>query len=306
MEQEKPPFPVDAVWVYCSALRVANIASYPATEKQQVITCPLTLDLKYSMRSVEKNVGWVRKLIVVLADDDCVPGWLNVSNKRVRIVKHAEIMPKDAQPCFNSNVIESYVHKIKGLSERFIFLNDDTHIGVPTPWTCFFTREGLPINRHCLGPPDHPVERKGMIMFVRMMQHAIRTYGMHNTRYQHQVQPYSRALLRHYEGRFTKELRESRKHRHRQEDDFNLLRFTTCFSTSEGRAPHVKTGDKTDYFTEAGDEEGVLRVPRAGKGRERPPRFICINNAEAKYTYVYAVLEHLYPEAGEFERRGRL
>lgn len=300
--REKPPFPVDAVWVYCSALRATGIKQYPAKPEQQAIQCPLTLDLKFSMRSVACNIPWVRNLIVVLADDDCAPGWLNTKDPRVHIVKHAQIMPKSSLPCFNSNVIESYVHRIPGLSDQFLFLNDDTHIAVPTAWSAFFTPEGLPINRHYRGPPDHPVDRDSSIMFVKMMQHAIKAYGMHYTRYQHQVQPASKTLMRYYERRFASAMRESLTHRHRQADDFNLIRFATCFSTSEGKAPHIKTGERTDYFAEAADEEAVMRIPTAGKKGQRPPRFICINNGSSKYDYVYAVLDHLFPVAAVHER----
>lgn len=297
---QPPLFPVDFVWVYCSALRAAS-EQHPPTSSQVLVPCPLTDDLKYSIRSACANAPWFRNIILVLADDDCVPGWLNRTHPRLRIVKHSQILPAAALPTFNSNVIESYIHRIPALSEQFLFFNDDTHICVPTPWTGFFTPSGQPINRHSRGPRDHNMVPSD-VMFVRMMQHAIRVHGMHNTRYQHQVQPFTRSLVRHYERRFADALRASRAHRHRQPDDFNLLRFTTCFSTTERRTPHIRTGNHTDYFTEAADEARVMRIPTAGKGGTRPPRFVCINNTHGSYIHVYAVLKHLFPLPSPFEK----
>ncbi|KAG2498399.1 hypothetical protein HYH03_003658 [Edaphochlamys debaryana] len=301
MAAAAPPFDVDFVWTYCSALRRLSEQQFPPHGEQLSVPCALVDDLKYSIRAVCLHAPWFRHIVVVVADDDCVPGWLKADAPRLRIIKHSEFMPKATLPSFNSNVVESYVHKIEGLSECFVYLNDDTYIGVPTPWTGFFTPAGLPINRHCRGPPDHGLAPTSN-MFVRMMQHAIREHGMHYTRYQHQMQPCKRSLMAHYERRFAGALRATRRNRHRQPNDFNLLRFTTCFSTSERKAPHVKTGDRTDYFTEGGDEAGVHAIPTAGKGGRRPPRFFCINNTVRKYDHVYAVLQHLFPLPSRFER----
>jgi hypothetical protein len=141
-------------------------------------------------------------------------------------------------------------------------------------------------------------------MFVLMMQHAIIAYGMHNTRYQHNLQPFTRKLMSHYEKHFADEVKMSRKHRHRQPDDFNVLRFTTCFGTHEGRMPLRRTSSRTDYFTEAPDEEGVRQI-RAGGRFGMPPRFFCINNTLPQHTHVYKLLVQLFPKESSFEVTGK-
>ena len=56
------------------------------------------------------------------------PSWLNVANEKIVVVKHEDFIPKEYLPTFNSHTIELNLHRIKGLSEYFIYFNDDTFI----------------------------------------------------------------------------------------------------------------------------------------------------------------------------------
>jgi Stealth protein CR2, conserved region 2/Stealth protein CR1, conserved region 1/Stealth protein CR3, conserved region 3 len=79
--------------------------------------------LKYSLRTLHKNLPWVRKIF--LATDNQRPDWL-VEDERLTVVSHREFFADYvAMPTYNSHVIESQLHRIKGLSEHFIYLNDD-------------------------------------------------------------------------------------------------------------------------------------------------------------------------------------
>lgn len=256
-------------------------------------------DLKFSIRSACAWAPWFRHIIIVIADDDCLPAYINPYRPRLRVVRHSDFMPRQALPTFNSNTVENYIHKIPGLSRRFLYFNDDTYIGRPAPWMDFFSPNGRPINRHCTGPPDHSMAYTEN-MFARMMQHAITEYGMHFSRYQHNVQAFAIPIIKRYEKRFAREIRASASHRHRQHDDFNLIRFTTCFSTSEGRAHVMFTQEDVDFFAEADDVERVGRIPTVVRGRH-PPKFFCINNTRPHHTHVYALLQRLLPDATEFE-----
>ena len=97
-------------------------------------------ELKYSLRSVWANCGWVRTIWIVTAGQ--VPSWLR-TDERVRIVNHSDILPADAVPTFNSHAIESALHHIDGLAEHFIYFNDDMAIGRPVRPELFFTPNGL-------------------------------------------------------------------------------------------------------------------------------------------------------------------
>lgn len=102
-------------------------------------------ELKYSLRSIELYAPWIQKIFIVT--DNQVPKWLDTSNPKIRIVDHKEIMPNESLPCFNSSLIEKFFHQIPGLSERFIYANDDMFINKPVKIDNFFTPEGFPIIR---------------------------------------------------------------------------------------------------------------------------------------------------------------
>lgn len=100
-------------------------------------------ELKHSLRSVDEFMPWVRKIFIVT--DGQVPKWLNTNHPKIQIVDHKEIFPPDALPVFNSMAIESRIPYIKGLSEHFIYANDDMFAGAPLEPEFFFTPTGKPI-----------------------------------------------------------------------------------------------------------------------------------------------------------------
>ena len=98
-------------------------------------------ELRYSMRSVHLFAPWVRTIHLVT--DGQRPDWL-ADDPRVRVVDHREILPAGVLPTFNSHAIESGLHRVPGLAEHFVYLNDDILLGRPQPPTAFFTPAGLP------------------------------------------------------------------------------------------------------------------------------------------------------------------
>ncbi|MFV0521983.1 MAG: stealth family protein [Mangrovibacterium sp.] len=102
-------------------------------------------ELKFSLRSIEKYAPWIRKIFIVT--DNQTPEWLDTTHSKVKIIDHKEILPSESLPCFNSVLLEHFLHRIPGLSEHFIFANDDMLINKPVSPEMFFTDEGLPIIR---------------------------------------------------------------------------------------------------------------------------------------------------------------
>lgn len=91
---------------------------------------------KYWFRSVEKNAPWVNHIYFVTWGH--VPEWLDTSNPKITVVKHEDFIPKEFLPTFNANTIETNLHRIKGLSENFVFFNDDMYLNSPFKPTDFF------------------------------------------------------------------------------------------------------------------------------------------------------------------------
>ncbi len=102
-------------------------------------------ELKYSLRSVEKHAPWIRNIFILT--DDQKPQWLNTAHPKIQIVDHKEIMPAEVLPCFNAMVIEYFLYKIPGLSERFLLANDDMFFNADLSPDYFFAKDGYPIVR---------------------------------------------------------------------------------------------------------------------------------------------------------------
>ncbi|XP_068801077.1 N-acetylglucosamine-1-phosphotransferase subunits alpha/beta isoform X16 [Struthio camelus] len=85
-------------------------------------------ELRYSLRSIERHAPWVRHIFIVTNGQ--IPSWLNLDNPRITIVTHQEIFRNVSHlPTFSSPAIESHIHRISGLSQKFIYLNDDVMFG---------------------------------------------------------------------------------------------------------------------------------------------------------------------------------
>ncbi|KAA6303644.1 MAG: Exopolysaccharide phosphotransferase CpsY [Candidatus Ordinivivax streblomastigis] len=102
-------------------------------------------ELKYSLRSVEKFAPWIRKIFIVT--DNQTPDWLNLSHPKIKIIDHTEILPPESLPCFNSVIIEYFLYKIHGLSEHFLYANDDMFFNAKSSPDFFFAKDEFPVMR---------------------------------------------------------------------------------------------------------------------------------------------------------------
>lgn len=93
--------------------------------------------LRYSLRSLETYLNSFNHIYLVTARSQ-IPDWLDISRERISLIHHDEILPSKYLPTFNSNVIESFLHRIPGLSENFIYMNDDFLFGAPVPFEMFY------------------------------------------------------------------------------------------------------------------------------------------------------------------------
>ena len=102
-------------------------------------------ELKFSLRSANQYAPWINKIFIVT--DNQVPKWLDVSHPKIRVVDHSEILPREILPTFNSVTIEHGLWRIPGLSEHFLYANDDMFFNREVSPSDFFTERGLPIVR---------------------------------------------------------------------------------------------------------------------------------------------------------------
>lgn len=182
-------------------------------------------ELRYSMRSLLFNAPWIRNIYLVT--DAQLPDWLDVSSSRITVVDHRDIFgPESGIPNFNSQAIASRVHKIPGLAEQYIIMNDDVFFNRPAAPDLFFTPAGgvvVPMSRTLavLAPFDwgSPVDaaRKNT---ARLIERDFNRTPIHIFR--HTPIPQLRSLMYELEERYRTEFDALEKSQFRSRDDYEV------------------------------------------------------------------------------------
>ncbi|MFE3787382.1 stealth conserved region 3 domain-containing protein [Streptomyces goshikiensis] len=146
-------FPIDVVYTWVddsdpkwrerrdSAKRAAGIATDGGADSGDVRFRNRD-ELRFSLRSLAMYAPWVRNVYIVT--DDQTPDWLDTTQPGIKVVSHREIFADESWlPTFNSHAIESQLHRIEGLSEHFLYLNDDVFMGRPLSPSSFFGSNGM-------------------------------------------------------------------------------------------------------------------------------------------------------------------
>ena len=99
-------------------------------------------ELKHSLRSLEMYAPWVNHIYIVT--DRQVPEWLDTDHPQITVVDHRDIFADTTVlPVFNSLAIESQIHRLPGLAEKYVYMNDDFFLMRPTEASLFFHGNGL-------------------------------------------------------------------------------------------------------------------------------------------------------------------
>lgn len=136
---------------------------------------------KYWFRAVEKNAPWVNK--VFLVTNGKFPDWINENNSKLVLVRHSDYIPEEYLPTFNSITIEMFLHKIPGLSEYFVYFNDDCFLNHSITPDYYF-RDGLPCDCNLetfLNVPTYTKEDK-FSTFLSMLA-DVGVVNAHHARY---------------------------------------------------------------------------------------------------------------------------
>jgi len=163
-------YPIDIVifWVDGSDAKwLAEKAKYAPKDlvpDDRVIRYRDWNNLRYSFRGIEKFAPWVNNVFFVTWGH--LPKWLNVSTPKLKIVRNEDFIPTEYNPSFSSHVKELNIHKIKGLSEHFIYFNDDMYLLKNTKREDFF-KNGKPCDCAVLTAHSHNEAQPYMFMQYR-------------------------------------------------------------------------------------------------------------------------------------------
>ena len=183
-------------------------------------------ELRYAVLSVLRFAPFVRRVFIVTDRQRPHPvsDLIAARPERIRVVDHAEIYGEHADllPVFSSRSIETMMHRIPGLAERFVYLNDDIFFARPAAEADLFDG-ARPVLRGTMRVLPHPAlawakrmlrgERPG---YGAAQRAAARALGRRDhLLVEHQPQPMRRGTLaEHYAGR-TDVLRAQAGHRFR-------------------------------------------------------------------------------------------
>ena len=130
----------DPKWL-AEKLRTLQETDFPETQRTDSSDLRFRNDfdfLRFWFRGVEKFTPWVNQIFFVTYGH--LPSWLNLNHPKLKIIRHKDFIPQEFLPTFNSHTIENHLHLIPGLSEHFVYFNDDFYLLKATKATDFFVK----------------------------------------------------------------------------------------------------------------------------------------------------------------------
>lgn len=215
-------------------------------------------ELRYSLRSLEKFAPWIRRIFIVTADQR--PVWLNVKHPKIRLVSHRQIFPFWGRlPCFNSQAIELFLDRICGLSEHFLYFNDDTFLGNNVYPSTFFTddrRNRVFLSKNTPFPEGETLDTDPLwICSLKNTKKLLNKYFQKKVYFSlHQVQPLRKKTMRLCRRTFKEAYKKTARNRFRSREDITptlCLHPNYTLYEGQGVAAQISSGQisLTDNFS---------------------------------------------------------
>ncbi|MFZ4180635.1 stealth family protein, partial [Streptomyces pseudogriseolus] len=266
-------------------------------------------ELKYSLRSLEMYAGFIRHIYIVT--DGQKPEWLDADAPGITVVDHKDIFPEGVLPVFNSHAIETRLHHIPGLSDHYLYFNDDVFVGRSVTPQHFFYANGiarLPFSTYQIGVgAPHPQASAPNSAGRNVRRLLKETYGASIThKFLHTPHPQRRDVLNDLERDYPDAIERTMRSRFRSiEDVAPATSFHHHLALLTGRAVPAKF---TYRYVDVGKPHLEERVEslKARRGYD----FFCLNDVDTaperrEYVraYVHDFLEWYFPYPSSFERR---
>ena len=158
-------------------------------------------ELDYSVASIFRFAPWIRTIYIVTdaQTPSVMKKWIGTPfEKKIKLIDHREIFYgfEDCLPTFNSLTIECMLWRIQGLSEQFIYLNDDCSLIRPVTYDDFFQGKKVVLRgewrvqsdkkllRHFLKTPVEPE------LFRKVQETSAQMAGYHKQFFQFEHAPF--------------------------------------------------------------------------------------------------------------------
>ena len=318
--------PIDAVYLWVDgsdpgfqqSMRRASVAHGLASGDERLATRRFRdiAELKYSLRSLEAYAPWIRHVYIVTNGQ--VPAWLNVREPRMSLVTHEMLFPERTHlPTFNSHAIEVHLHRVPGLSRRFLYLNDDIFFGGPVSPADFLTADGVQkIYLECWDLPVDlyagPAHDRAFAYTQVLLNRVVPPRGLRRA-VAHTPQMYDRELIEEIEAIWPREMEETSAHPFRTPRDFVFWVLYNHFALeSEKHCPAHRAVTVYDNSDEYGFIMLHRHIPKLVDALDQAmfqrPKFLCVNDdlddseeAEVGLSLCKEFLERYFPSPSRFE-----
>ena len=263
------------------------------------------LDLmRYSLRSLAKYAPWVRNVHLFTCRPQ-VPAWLDTGHPRLRVTHHDEVMDATLLPTFNSFAIVQHLHRLPGVSPRFVYFEDDMLLGGAVALEDFIAYPRLHRTRGEARAGDSPWTAS-LANANRLLDER---FGRGRRWIHHFPLLMDVELWREVLAQWPEPLARTRASRFRAHD--NVAPEHLYFHYARARLPLARASVARSYrecfYFPLENRLAQMRMQRAAVKLLRP-KFICMNdNFDERpdprvEAYLRAMLERWLPEPSPFER----
>lgn len=265
-------------------------------------------ELKYALRSVHMYAPWIRRIFV--ATDSPRPAWL-ADDPRVTFVRSEEFFADTSVlPTHNSQAVESQLHRIPGLSEHFLYSNDDMFFARPVSPDMFFSPGGVSMfveGAVRIGLGHNDSERSGFENAARVNRRILkRRFGSVTTRHlEHVATPLRKSVMAQMEREFPEEFAATAASAFRSSENISVTNSLYHYYALQTGQAVVQRGAKVRYIdttTAAGLRAMGKLLPK------RAVDFFCLNDGsfpevdlDVRTATVTDFLDRYFPIACEWE-----
>lgn len=278
LDSELRSEPIDAVYTWVNSLDIEWQAiwqrEFPG-ESYDADRYTNHQELRYSLRSLRKYAPWLNKIYIV---SNCAPPkWLRSEVHSIEWVYHEQIFPDASMlPNFNSHAIECCLHRIKNLSEKFIYFNDDFFLSQPCRPTDFFDEHGRTVayfESYGIEFPDHiSAETPDYISAAKNSSQLIYDIFLFRPIRLHKHVPYAlkRSILEELDCLIESNFQNTRRSKIRSNSDINVASF--LFHHYSSAMGHTVSAEVKNFTAKP---KNIRKIVNYGS---IPYKFICIND----------------------------
>ncbi len=301
---------VDGTDVEWQRARARRMASYVVGEGDDSDARFRQIDeLRYALRAVHANMPWVRTIYI--ATDSARPAWL-AEHPKVKVVRSEEFFADPTVlPTHNSMAVESQLHRIQGLSEHFIYSNDDMFVGRPVRPEAFFSPGGVSKFIEAdtrIGLGTNSPRRSGFENSARVNRALLRErFGRVTTRHlEHAATPLRVSVIEEMERAFPDEFAATAASTFRAATNISVTNSLYHFyALLTGRA--VQNTTSSVLYVDTTTVKGLGLMRRLLKRRDYD--FFCLNDGsfpevgpDERAKRVRSFLQRYFPVAGPWEK----